>query len=68
MCEEKPDVFVKTREGTVVLKELIEVLSKLKPCPAFQRCPMLTLAAVGHATDLGATTTVGHVGSDGSSI
>jgi len=35
MCEEKPDVFVKTREGTVVLKELIEVLSKLKPCPAF---------------------------------
>ncbi|MFI4950824.1 MAG: CAP domain-containing protein [Caulobacterales bacterium] len=52
--------------GTAATRDAIGVLDQRMPAPPLTMSPGLTAAALRHASDLGPTGGLGHIGSDGS--
>ncbi|NTV01984.1 MAG: CAP domain-containing protein [Chlorobiaceae bacterium] len=59
---------MRTREGVSALDECLRELERTGPLPGLSASRGLTLAARDHVQDQGPTGTIGHTGSDGSSL
>jgi uncharacterized protein YkwD len=63
------DVAVQTQEGVAALDEAIDYLNSAAPLPSFQRISAgMSRAARDHVRDSGRRGSIGHLGSDGSTL